>query len=172
MVLRSDPLSRGALVAFLFLAGCTAAPLSRPVPPPIQPVAPAPPKPTEKSASPAGVWRYQPGMPLSYAVYGRDGAAPEILLRCDRSRRQVALLRSGSATEIAITTSAGVERFPAGRVDERGIAMSGAIFNAGDAFLDRFAFSRGQVSIASAGLPTLVAPTWAEPARTIEDCRK
>ena len=173
MVLRSDTPVRGALAAMLFLAGCVSAPVVQPA----QKAAPAPPaepKPADggEVVLTAGTWRYQREADISYARYGRIGAAPDIVLRCDRASRRIALLRSGNATEIAVTTSAGVERFPAGRIDVDGAAMSGAIFNAGDAFLDRFAFSRGRVSIASAGQPTLTAPAWAEPARAVEDCRK
>lgn len=169
---RSDILPRGALFALVLLAGCTAPTVAPPPPPPPPPPVQA--RATAEGDAPltAGGWHYQAGQDISYARFGKGGLAPDLVLRCDRSTRQVALLRSGDATEIVVTTSAGTERFPAGRIDLDGMAMSGAIFRAGDAFLDRFAFSRGRVSIAASGLPTLIAPAWAEPARAIEDCRK
>lgn len=173
MPLRSPFPSGGALAVVLLLAGCAPAPIA-PTVLAVPPPTPAQSKSAEGGEIPltAGAWRYQPGADISYARYGRAGAAPDIVLRCDRVNRQIALLRNGAAAEIVVTTSAGAERFAAGRIDVNGVAMSGAIFNAADGFLDRFAFSRGRVSIASAGQPTLIAPAWAEPARAIEDCRK
>ena len=50
--------------------------------------------------------------------------------------------------------------------------MSAVILNAKDAFLDEMLFSRGRIAVASPGLPGLAIPTWAEPARAVEDCRK
>jgi hypothetical protein len=162
----------------LALAGCTTASPVVHAPPPPPPVAAAAPPSSPVIADwrdrplTAGRWRYVPGDPVSSARYGEDGASPALVLRCDRRSGQVALLRSGSATAISVTTSSGVTTYKAGAVDDGGVAMSGALFAARDGFLDKFAFSRGRMMIASPGLPAVVVPAWAEPARAIEDCRK
>lgn len=81
-------------------------------------------------------------------------------------------MRQGSTSELVITTSSGTERFAAGRMEDGGVAMSGALFDANNPLLDRIAFSRGRFVLAGAGLAMRAVPAWAEPARTIEDCRK
>lgn len=42
---------------------------------------------------------------------------------------------------------------------------------ANDRFLDQIVFSRGRFTVEVPGLPVLILPSWAEPARVIEDCR-
>jgi hypothetical protein len=119
-----------------------------------------------------GTWRYVPGDAVSSARFGRDGATAVLIVRCDRASHQIALLRDGMATELSIMTSAGVERRAAGRIDEASVPMTGILFTANDALLDRIVFSRGRFAIGAPGLPVIVAPAWAEPARSIQDCRK
>jgi hypothetical protein len=46
-----------------------------------------------------------------------------------------------------------------------------AALPANDRFLDEIVFSRGRFTVEVPGLPMLVLPAWAEPARVIEDCR-
>ncbi|SDC10083.1 hypothetical protein SAMN05444678_101352 [Sphingomonas sp. YR710] len=82
------------------------------------------------------------------------------------------IMLAGSAQQLSIFTSSGGEHFAAGRADEGGVAMTGATFAANDPLLDRLAFSRGRFALAAPGLAQVVVPAWAEPARTIEDCRK
>ena len=167
----------GFVLLPLALSACTTG-----SPPPPAPLPPAPAAPTT-IAEPArtgdwrdwaptpGRWRYVPGTPSSSARYG-EPAASQFIVQCDAATRRVTIMRAGTASEIAITTSTRTVRFPAGHLDDRGTAMSAVVLNATDAFLDDMAFSRGRIAVASAGLPTLVIPTWAEPARAIEDCRK
>jgi hypothetical protein len=159
----------------LSACGPAAAPPPAPLPPPPPAPAPAPtPAPVgdwrDWPLTP-GTWQYVPGTPVSAARYGVAPAA-QFVVRCDAAARQVTIMRAGTATELAIITSTRTARFPAGHVDDRGTAMTGAILNANDAFLDEMAFSRGRIAVVSPGLPSLAIPAWAEPARAIEDCRK
>lgn len=170
-------LSRHIVLAGLgVLAGCAVppAPPAAPVPaPPASPL-PAPAAVSDWRDAPltAGTWRYVPGESVSSARYGRDDVPADLIVRCDRSTRRVALLRSGVATEMSIVTSAGTDRRPAGRIDDGGTPMTGVLFTAADPLLDRMIFSRGRFAIAAPGTPTLSVPAWAEPARAVEDCRK
>ena len=175
MLFRSIDMRRLALLLPLALSACT------PPPPPASPLPPPPPAAIAPAPEPSGdwrdwpitrgSWRYVPGSPTSSAHYG-EPQAPQFVVRCDRMARQVTIMRTGTTTELAITTSTRTARFPAGHIDEHGIPMSGAILNATDAFLDEMLFSRGRIAVVSPGLPSLAIPTWAEPARAIEDCRK
>ena len=159
----------------LALSACAPTPAPQaPAPPPPAPVAVALPPPNgdwrDWPLTP-GRWRYVPGAPVSSARYG-DGTAAQFAIACDTTTRRVTIMRAGTTSELAITTSYRTARFPAGHVDDRGTAMSAVILNAKDAFLDEMLFSRGRIAVASPGLPGLAIPTWAEPARAIEDCRK
>lgn len=168
-------LRRLALLA-LPLAGAACTPT-------VPPAAPAPPPAPAPVAAPVhsgdwrdwpltpGTWRYQSGTPVSVARYG-DAVLSQFVVRCDAATGRVTLMRSGATTELVITTSSRVARFPAGHIDDRGTAMSGVVLNAADNFLDQIVFSRGRIAVTSPGLPSLALPSWAEPARAIEDCRK
>lgn len=158
----------------LALSACVQAP---PPPAPVHPPAPIPAAPPPLSGDwrdwplAAGSWRYVPGAPISSAVYGELGA-PQFIVRCDAALRRVTIMRAGVSTELVITTSGGIGRFPAGHLEEAGLPMTGAVLVPTDAFLDQMLFSRGRISVASPGLQSLAIPAWAEPARAIEDCRK
>jgi hypothetical protein len=181
MILRHClPRPHHAILACLgFLASCaTSPPLKVASPPPLAPsvglAAAAPVAAADWRDGPLteGTWHYIPGEAVSSARFGRDGAAAVLIVRCDRTTHQIALLRGGVATEVSIMTSAGVERRPAGRIDEASIPMTGVLFAANDPLLDRMVFSRGRFAIGAPGLPIVVVPAWAEPARSIQDCRK
>jgi hypothetical protein len=45
------------------------------------------------------------------------------------------------------------------------------VLAATDPLLDAIAFSRGRFAVEAPGLPTLILPTWPEPARVVEECR-
>jgi hypothetical protein len=174
MASRSIDMRQLALCLLLALSACAAPP--PPAPPPAPPP-PPPPPPQVHSGDwrdwplTAGTWQYLPGAPVSSARYG-DAQTAQFIVRCDATARRVTIMRAGSATELAITTSTRTARFPVGHIDERGAAMSGVILNATDAFLDELVFSRGRIAVESPGLASLAIPAWAEPARAIEDCRK
>jgi len=166
-----------ALILPLLLASCGADPV-RPVAAPVPPPSVAPPAPPVSASTDwrdqpltAGAWRYVTGTPLSAARYGTADATA-FALQCDAATRRITLLRSGTATEMTITTSSRTARLPAGSVVDRGNTMTAVILNATDTLLDAMAFSRGRVMIASPGLPTVIVPAWTEITRAIEDCRK
>jgi len=79
--------------------------------------------------------------------YGRDGASPALIVRCDRTTHQIAVLRSGLAAELSFMMSSGVERRAAGRMDEAAVPMTGVLLAANDELLDRMVFSRGRFAI-------------------------
>ena len=54
---------------------------------------------------------------------------------------------------------------------EPGPQLGTATLAAGDPFLDGMIFSRGRFSAEVAGTPMVMMPSWAEPARVVEDCR-
>lgn len=161
---------RLALFALLLLAGC----VSRPAPPPAARPAP-PPVPTLPGTGDwrdvpetAGAWTYRRDAAGSSALFGQAGAAPDFTLRCDIAARGISLSRPGVAAALAVTTSYATMRWPA---QPAGGGRTVVVLRADDPFLDKIAFSRGRFTIEAPGLPTLVLPAWAEPARVIEDCR-
>jgi hypothetical protein len=164
-----------AALLLLTLAGCGPEPAPLPPPPPKPVEAPAPVVALSSDwrdwPLAPGAWRYLPGSPISSARYGTAQAA-ELVVQCDAASKRITIMRSGTTIELKIITSSQTSVFPAGHIDAGGVAMSGVILNAHNNFLDAMAFSRGRIAIVSPGLPSVTFPTWAEPARAIEDCRK
>jgi hypothetical protein len=158
------------------VASCTTAP-----PPVARPVAgPALPPPAKAAPLPAdwrdlplssGGWSYIVDPSGSSARFGPAGA-PALVLRCDKGSRRVHFALSGAAAgadRLVVTTSYGARSLPLAAVAN---GPAEATLPANDPLLDQIAFSRGRVSYrASATLPLLMTPAWAEPARVIEDCR-
>ena len=135
-----------------------APPRSAPLPPP--PVtAPQPPAAVgwEDMALTPGDWVYREDGPS--AVYG----AGLFTIRCDRQARRIALVRSGAAGTLVVRTSYGARSLPGG--------ASGASLPASDPFLEQIVFSRGRIAVESEGGARLVVPTWAEPARVVDECK-
>lgn len=110
-----------------------------------------------------GHWRYRGGPSGSEALFGEPDAAPELVLRCQRAERKVVIARTTAAGPLTVRTSYSTRTLPTGG--------GGASLAAADPFLDQIAFSRGRVTVAADGIALLVVPSWAEPARVIEDCR-
>jgi hypothetical protein len=156
-----------AAAGLTVLASC-AAPPTRPAPPPAAPP-PAPVIDWRDGALSAGTWRYVPGA-RSYAVYGNANLAA-LVIACDRAAKTVSIMRVGSASALTIATSYGEASYPAGAMVHEGVPMTGVVFNARDPLLDRIGYSRGRFEVTGRGLPPIVAPAWAEPARAVEDCR-
>jgi hypothetical protein len=154
---------------FALLAGCAERPVAAPpaVPPPRAPqvVLPPPPPPPRAAADwrdlppTPGDWSYAADSGGSKAEYGAPGMAPVFVVRCDGAARQVRLSRSDTPGPFAVRTSYGVR------------TIEGGSLAASDPLLDQIAFSRGRFTIEAEGRPTLVIPTWPEPARVAEDCR-
>ena len=132
---------------------------SAPVPAPT-PTPPPPPQPQvgwEDMALTPGDWVYREDGPS--AVYG----AGLFTLRCDPAARRVLLVRSAAGGALTVRTSYGARTLPGG--------ASGAALPANDAFLEQIVFSRGRIAVEAEGQARLVLPTWAEPARVVEECK-
>ena len=141
-------------------------------PPPVQ--APPPPPRADWRDIPlsAGSWSYRNEGQVTFALFGPANSEPSLIVRCDRAARQVRLSRQGGAAGGAMTvrTSYSARSFPLA-VQAQASPYVSAALPASDRFLDQMAFSRGRFTVEVPGLPMLVVPAWAEPARVVEDCR-
>ncbi len=93
------------------------------------------------------------------------------MVRCDRARRQVTLVRHGISTGnmMTVRTSSTARNLPlSGQAEQAGLF---AVLPANDRLLDALAFSRGRFTVEVPGAPMLVIPAWPEAARVVEDCR-
>jgi len=170
--------SHWSIAPLLLLAGCIPA-APRPAAPVAPPPAPPPPPPVAATPAPTADWRDVPLTPGAWsyrrdnaataALFGAAGAAPAFSLQCNRTTHTITLSRPGTAAgPMTVTTSYGVKSWPATPTPDGRVAVT---LTATDPALDQIAFSRGRFAVAGAGLPTLFLPSWAEPARVIEDCR-
>ncbi|PTQ12790.1 hypothetical protein CLG96_01180 [Sphingomonas oleivorans] len=166
------------MAALVLLAACATPPAPPPpAPPSATPAPPAAPMPQPAVAwsdipLTPGKWAYVADARGSSALFGRSAAQADFILRCDGATRTLTLSRPGTrGGAMTITTSYGATRWQAQPVPGP-VPYIGAVARANDPFLDKIAFSRGRFTVAGDGLPLLVLPAWAEPARTIEDCRK
>jgi hypothetical protein len=105
-------------------------------------------------------WRAVPGgSEASFA----NALGVQFTIRCNLPSRTVALIRSGAPIGVgAVVRTTSLER----------TLPATGILGAQDRLLDAIAFSRGRFSVEIAGTPRLILPSWPEPARAIEDCRK
>lgn len=166
----------------LAVAGCAprreAPPLPEPqrpvpAPPPVQTPPPPPPQADWRDIPlSAGGWTYRDEGQVSFAMFGPANGEPGFIVRCDRSARQIRLSRKGSAAGGAMTvrTSYSARSFSL-PVQAQALPYVSVTLPASDRFLDQIAFSRGRFTVEVPGLPMLVIPAWAEPARVVEDCR-
>ena len=143
-----------------------ATPAPRPEPRPVPPPAPADWR--DAPLSP-GDWSYRSDAAGSSASYGPAGQ-PIFVLRCERPG-QVTIVRTGAAAAASALTirTSTTARSVAARPAEGALA---ATVPSGDPILDAIAFSRGRFTVEAPGLPTLLIPSWPEPARVVEDCRR
>jgi hypothetical protein len=175
-----DPLMRilGSSCAALALAACVPrqeAPAPLPPPPPAaqEPVVRAPPPPAPPPAdwqaaplSP-GDWSYASGPATPRATFRSTGAA-SFEISCERGRAVRLRWVGAQARAIAIRTSYGERRLPAGEARAGEILVD---LPSSDPLLDQIAFSRGRFLVQAEGGGALILPAWPEPARVIEDCR-
>ncbi|MFM9937033.1 MAG: hypothetical protein ACKVOL_12660 [Novosphingobium sp.] len=194
------------LASFVLLRGCAVVPpppVQRPpapapkpayVPQPRQPApavipAPIPAPPTPGTRPAAANWRDAPQTPGGWTYsaepggsavrFGQPGAAPLIVIRCDRTRPAVLIQRQSLAAgtlPAAIATSTGNRQLTAKPMAGSPAAQNAPMlfeiaFNTADPLLDSIAFSRGRFMVEISGAPALYLPTWAEIGRVIEDCR-
>jgi hypothetical protein len=164
-----------ALTAMALLAACA----PRPAPPPViapPPVPPPPPPPPPRPPAPALDWRDAPLAPGEWS-YTNAGGIPEagfaspggtlFALRCEPGG-QIVLMRMGApAGPMTIVTTFGERRLAGFGNEDQAMARLAAT----DPLFDQIAFSRGRFVVRVAGGGDLVVPSWAEPARVVEDCR-
>jgi hypothetical protein len=110
----------------------------------------------------AGNWSYRAIPGGSEASFGNPGGT-QLTLRCTLASRTVQLLRTGAVpgTGVVVRTTSLERTLPAS-----------ATLGARDPLLDAIAYTRGRWSVEAPGLARLILPSWPEPARSIEDCRK
>lgn len=171
------------LLVTLLLAGCAAerpmpaqrpAPVPAPVRPPPPPVSlrPSPPPVLEWEALPLsqGSWAYQ-GEQRVEASFGASD--PGFILRCDLQGRQIHMLRPGTTSGNVMTVrTTDTRRSLPLSITSDAAATPYVSLNAEDPLLDSIIFSRGRFSIEVPGMPMLVLPSWPEPARVVEECRR
>ena len=163
------------------LAGCVAPPADREAPPRPAPVRPVPPPPPPPPPPPAadwrdwpmtpGTWRYDRDARGTRAMYGLPNGEARLVLRCELPARRMFLSRAGTATGPLTVRTSSVARTLAIRPTGGQPPYVAAELPARDPLLDAIAFSRGRFAIEQAGVAPLVAPSWAEIGRVIEDCR-
>ncbi len=141
--------------------------------PPVQAPPPPPPRADWRDIPlTPGTWSYRNEGQVSFAMFGPAASQPAFIIRCDHAARDLRLSRQGSAAAngLTIRTSYSARTFPV-TVQAQALPYLSAVLPANDRFLDGIAFSRGRFTVEVPGLPMLVLPAWAEPARVLEDCR-
>lgn len=162
-------------------------PAARPQPRPVV-VLPPPPAPQAPPVGWAdlpltpGTWVYEgagtyegAGASTSSASFGAPGS-PVFRITCEGPTRNVSLQRYGAAGSgvgvaagaMAVRTSFGARSLAA----SPGPLFATATLAARDPLLDNMIFSRGRFSVELPGTPMVILPSWAEPARVVEDCRR
>jgi len=118
-----------------------------------------------------GTWTYSSVVGGSEATFANASGQAQLTISCTRAVRQVTLSKpaTGAAPFISVWTTAETRNLPSSYNPATG--RLSATVTAFDPFLDAIAFSRGRVEFSISGQPALVIPSWAEPARVIEDCR-
>ena len=118
-----------------------------------------------------GNWTYLGVSGGSEATFANTAAQPQLTISCTRATRQVTISKpaTGAAPFISVWTTAQTRSLPSSYNPATG--KLSAVLAAFDPFLDAIAFSRGRVEFSVSGQPALVIPSWAEPARVVEDCR-
>jgi hypothetical protein len=119
----------------------------------------------------AGSWSYWTIANGSEAAFTDSSGSKRLILRCDRSRRTVSLVRTkvgAAAPALAVWTSSESKSVPA-----RFLASGELVADlaATDPLLDSMAFSHGRFATAAASAPLIALPPWPDMARVIEDCR-
>jgi hypothetical protein len=93
------------------------------------------------------------------------------VLRCDLAERRLFLSRPGTAAGPATLRTSSTARQLALQPTGGTPAYVAAPLQPNDPILDAIAFTRGRFTLEQPGVPPLVVPAWAEPARVAEDCR-
>jgi len=163
--------------AAAILVSCAPRPAPAPVltPPPAAPPLAAS-LPVPPPAPPAD-WRDRPLAPGDWSYTGQSGifeagfsspGGPLFGLRCEAGRQIVFFVFGVPAGPMTIVTSFGERVLPGSGNEHQTIARLAAA----DPLFDEIVFSRGRFLVQVAGGSALVLPTWPEPARVIEECRR
>lgn len=175
-------LHRFNLIALFALAGCVGAPPSpappreQSVPPLPVPAAPSPPQPASETswidrALTPGTWVWKSDARGAVAFYGPVGMDAVLAIRCNRGARRIYISRpAASGSQITLRATTGIRAYPA-RPTGGMPPYVVADLAADDPQLDTIAFSRGRFMVSLAGAPDVIAPSWPEAARLIEECR-
>ena len=168
------------LGAVALTSACVSQPQTSQVPAPRPAPLPTPAPPTPPPAArdwrdlplTPGAWFYNNSATGSQALFGPANSEAAFIVRCDRARRQVVLLRAGITTgnTMTVRTSFTARNLPLS-VQAEPLPYVFSALAANDRLLDSVAFSRGRFTVEVPGTPTLVIPAWPEPARVVEDCR-
>ena len=118
-----------------------------------------------------GSWSYAPAADGSEATFTDSSGHAQLTIRCTRSTRRIALMKTVTAASPSmwVWTSSEKKILPAAYDSAAGRVT--ADVGAYDSLLDAIAFSRGRIGFSTSGLEALVVPPWAEVGRVIEDCR-
>ena len=120
-----------------------------------------------------GNWEYQVNASGQAAIYIATNRNDQFVMTCDRQRRQIGLLRSGTAASpriMRIHTETTTRQMQVVQAEDTNPYLTTDIA-ANDPLLDAMALSKGRFAVEVEGLPTLYLPSWAEVTRVIEDCR-
>lgn len=172
-----------SILTLLLITGCVGEPRLVPQPEAKPKVVMAQPAPApvavvaewiDRPLSP-GDWVYRRDDRGSLALFGRDGADADFLIRCALATKRIYLSRSGAfpdgvSGQMTIRASTALRTY--------GVANNGdtppyvsAFLTPDDQQLDAIAFSRGRFLVAVKGAQDLIIPAWPEITRVIEDCR-
>jgi hypothetical protein len=116
-----------------------------------------------------GSWAYSATAGGSEAIFSNASGSPQLTMRCTRSNRRIALVKTASAASptMWVWTSSQQKNLPATYDSTAVTAELGAY----DPLLDAIASSRGRIGFSTSGVAALVVPPWGEVGRVIEDCR-
>ena len=119
----------------------------------------------------AGNWGYAATTDGSDATFSNASGNPQVWMHCTRATRRVTIAKpaAGAAPFINVWTSSLTRSVSASFNPATGRLTIDLAGN--DPLLDAIATSRGRAGFTVGSQPALVVPTWAEPARVIEDCR-
>jgi hypothetical protein len=119
----------------------------------------------------SGDWTYTATADGSEARFADTANNPQLIVRCTRATRHVAISKPATAAAPAINvwTSSQTRSVPASF--NPATARLSLDFQPYDALLDAISTSRGRIGFSVATQPALVVPPWPEIARVVEDCR-
>ena len=107
-----------------------------------------------------GRWRYAAVAGGSQAAWTDGAGTVQLTISCALASRRVVIGRTGSGVPLTVSTT-GATRL-----------LTSPSLVPTDPLLDQIAFSRGRFAVAAPGAALLVVPSWPEPSRAIEDCRR